>query len=145
LRHAIFRHVPPRRRIVALLSRSGIVLEQSVEADEILLGGIELGSRGADFGAGRFNLRLRQPDVLDPRARLHEPQLRLGRGPLRLRAVNRQLHVAGIQREHDLSRLHAIAFLHRQREDAAADFRSETRLGRFDVPRDAQSITRRFF
>ena len=54
LRDAISRHIPPRRRIVALLARSGVVLEQRVEANEILLGGIELRSRGGRLRRGRF-------------------------------------------------------------------------------------------
>ena len=103
----------------------------------------ELRSRGGDFRARGFNLRLRLADVFDSRAGLHESQLRFCRGLLGLDAIDRQLHVARVERQHGLPRLHAIAFLHGEGEDAAAHFGREPRFGCFDVPRDAQPIARR--
>ena len=100
--------------------------------------------RGGDFGARRVDLRLRLAEVLDARARLDEAQLRFGGSLLRLRAIDRELHVARVEGEHGLSGLHAIALLDRQREDAAARFRGEPRFRRFDMTGDAQPIARRF-
>ena len=83
---AIPRHVPPRRRIVSLLARAGVVREQGLEAREILLGGVELGLRGRDVGARGLDLRLRLADVFDARAGLDQPQLRFGVRPRSARA-----------------------------------------------------------
>jgi hypothetical protein len=137
------RHVAPRRRIIPLLARSGIVLEQRVEALEILLGRLQLRSCRGDFRARGVDLRLRLPNVFDSRSSLYEPQLRRSGRLLRLCAIDRQLCVSRVEREHDLPRLHAIAFLHRQREDPSAGFWSESCFRRFNVSRHAQPIARR--
>ena len=65
----------------------------------------ELGSRGGDLGARGLDLRLRLADVLDARAGLHQAQLRFGRGLLGFRALDRELHVARVEREHGLAGL----------------------------------------
>ena len=53
------RHVPPRRRIVSLLARAGVGLEQRLEALEVLFGGVELGSRGGRRRRGRWRSAIR--------------------------------------------------------------------------------------
>ena len=137
---AIARHVAACLRVIALLARSRVVLEERVEALEVLFGGIELGSRGRDLGAGGVDLRLRLSQVFGARRCLHQPQLRFGGGAFRLGAVDRQLHVASVESEHDLPGLHAIAFLDRQGQHPAADFRGQSCLGGFNVTRDAHAV-----
>ena len=69
-------------RLVAASSRClrepELFLSRRFEAVEVLLGGLELGSRRGHLRARGLDLRLRLAHVLDPRARLHQAQLRFG-------------------------------------------------------------------
>ena len=76
--HAISRHISSRGGIVSLLLRTGVALQQLLEALEVLLRGRELGLGRGHFARRRHGLRLRLPDVFRPRSRLQEPKLRVG-------------------------------------------------------------------
>ena len=144
-RDAISRHVPSGRRIVALLLRAGIALQQLLEPLKVRLGGGEVGLRGGDVGRRGGDLRLGLADVFAARAGLQQPQLRVGLRSLGLRALQREIDVARVEPRHHIALLHAIAFGDRHLDDAPADFRRHLHLGRVDLPRHARARRRRVF
>ena len=137
------RHVHPRARVVALLLRSGVGLEQRLEPLKIGFGGASLGLGGRGLGGCRVDLRLRLADVLDARAGLEQAQLRVRRGALGLRPADLQVDVAHIElRDHDPGS-DAVAFGDAQIDQPSADFRRDLHLGRLDVPGHANRVRRR--
>ena len=97
--HTLARHVAPRRRIVSLLARAGVGLEQRLEALEVLLGGLELGSRGRHVGARGLRpapRAWRMSSTREPAC--SSAQLRFGLAAVRLGALDGQLDVARVER-----------------------------------------------
>ena len=107
---------------------------------EVRGGGVEFRFGGGHFRFGRFHLGLRLTDVFRTRRYAHQPELRFGGGLLRLRARDGERQVRRIEREDAGAGFHAIAFLHVEREDAAAHLGREAHFGGFDVARDAELI-----
>ena len=134
-RQAVLRHVAPRRGIVALLARARVAGEQGLEALQVLLGGGELGLRGRDVGLRGGDLRFGLPDVFGPGAGEDEAKVGLGLLAVGAGAVERQLHVALVEREDLLAGLHAVALAQREGEDAAAGVGREPGFGGLDVAR----------
>ena len=66
-----------RRRIVALLARAGVRLQQRFEALQIRSGGLELGLRRRTSACAESALRPRLADVFGARARLEQLELRV--------------------------------------------------------------------
>ena len=100
--------------------------------------------RRRELPASGRDLRFGLADVFGPRARHHEAKLRFGLRLIGLRPLHRQLDVARVEREHELTGLHAIAFLDREREHAPAGIRREPHLGGLDVSGNTQHVARRF-
>ena len=144
-RHAISRHVPSSRRIVALFLGAGIALQQRLEALKIRLGGGEVGLRGGDVGRRGGDLRLGLADVLTARAGLQQPQLRVRLRSLGLRALQREIDVARVEPRHHIALLHAIAFGNRHLDDAPADFGRHLHFSRVDLPGHARACRGRGF
>ena len=92
------RHVHARLRIVALLLRAGVGLEQRLEPIEVELRGLQLGLDRGDLGLGGVDLRLGLADVLGARAGPSSRSCASAAARSARSALNLQLGVARVER-----------------------------------------------
>ncbi len=116
-----------------MLDRAGVGAQQILEPLEILRRGVGIGLRGLDVGLRGLDLCGGLPDVLDARAGAQQRKLRLRLVALRFRPAQRQRRVGGVDVGDDVAGSDAIPFGHSHVEQAAAHFRGDADLRRFDV------------
>ena len=92
-----FGDVDPSGGVVALLLRAALALEQQLVALQVGVGVGHFGPGGDHLGVRRFDLGPRLADVLGTGGSAHQPQLRLGRGPIGSRAIDGQDDVGGVE------------------------------------------------
>jgi hypothetical protein len=108
----------PGRSVIALLLRSGVGLQETLEPFEVRLGGTKIGLRGCNVGRRGRGTRIGLPDVFGPRACLQQTKLGIGLRAIGLRTLQSQIDIAHVQAGDDISLRKAVAFRDGQVHDS---------------------------
>ncbi len=138
--HARLGHVAPGGGVVARLLRAGFAFEQQLVTLEVGVGSFEFGEGGRHVGLRGFHLRFGLTHVLRTGGHAHQAQLRFRRRLFRLRSRDREREVRRVEREDAGAGFHLVAFLHVERQHAAAHLGRQAHLGGFHVSGDAELV-----
>ena len=100
-------------------------------------------ARARHLGLGAPDLRLGLPDVFGARSCLQQRELRSRAIAIGRCTAQRQFRVGVVDRRDGRSRRDAVAFVHRQRDEAPSDLGRDLDLDGFDVARRPHAGCRR--